>query len=240
MLSGLGDDLAAGPKGSDCGREMEPHDDISRFAAPSACTSSVATPRPTPQGLDTPLASDSNIQGNVLAGFNKDHQGLLFLQFADRPTAQTWLAAVRPRLASNDAVTSFNRRFSVARRQSGSDPADLAAVWLNLSFTAPGLQLLAPDSIASLAQHQSAGTLDPGVALWLTPSFDAGLAGQVGDTGDSAPTDWFFGGPDHPIHAIMCVAADRRSDLDLELGSTTWSRRDPRSADHLRAGRGHA
>jgi Dyp-type peroxidase family len=172
------------------------------------------TIRPAPDRTALPLVTDINIQGNVIAGFNKDHQMLLFLRWHDADTARAWLTNILPRLSTNQAVADFNRRFSAARRNSGGDPEELFAVWNNISITVEGIKLLAPAALDELNQHDPR---DPGVQMWLTGAADSVVAEQVGDTGQSAPARWLFGRPDEPVHAIVCVAADRLADLAAEL-----------------------
>lgn len=170
--------------------------------------------RDAPDKIALPLLKDATIQGNVLAGFNKDHQMLLFVWWADADAARAWLTELRPRLAQNKDVASFNARFSNARRRSGRDPETIFALWNNISFTSAGIRSLAPTALDQLIQH---GALDAGLQLWLTGSADSDVAQSVGDAGPSDPGGWLFGGPAQAVHAIVCVAADRRSDLDTEL-----------------------
>ncbi|MCW2528550.1 MAG: peroxidase [Pseudonocardiales bacterium] len=168
-------------------------------------------------GSKTPLAENDNIQGNVLAGFSKDHQMLLFMNLATITAGRAWLAELRPRLATNKAVAGFNRRFSAAHRESGGDPEDLAALWTNVSFTAAGMQLLAPAAIKALNDLKPDAGLDAGVHLWLAGAGDPGLIKRVGDVGTSAPEGWLFGKPEQAIHAVVCIAADRPDDLNTEI-----------------------
>ncbi|HEY7050349.1 MAG TPA: hypothetical protein VH373_24250 [Jatrophihabitantaceae bacterium] len=168
--------------------------------------------RPAPEGErrdGQPLRDDANIQGNVLAGFNKDHQVLMFVEWPDQASGRAWLTELRPRLATNRAVTAFNAAFSAARAGSGGDPSDLTAVWTNISFTASGILTLAPDALASLA-------IIPGIALWLGEPWDETATAQVGDTGDSAPDHWLFGRRGQRIHAVVCIAADVPGELAAE------------------------
>src|ERR671933_1372842 len=41
-----------------------------------------------------------NIQGNILAGFNKDFQALLFLKIVDTARAKAWLRFITPSIAT--------------------------------------------------------------------------------------------------------------------------------------------
>jgi Dyp-type peroxidase family len=147
----------------------------------------------------------------VLAAFNKDFQTFLFLQLPAAEQGRVWLHAIVRRVATTAQVAPFNEAFSRALHVSGSDPEHLAAVWLNLSFTAPGLEILAPDALRQL----QAAEVDPGVRLFLEGA--AAQALRVGDTGRSAPENWVFGRADQPIHVILTVAADRSDDLTVEV-----------------------
>src|SRR4051794_21740912 len=95
--------------------------------------------QPPPEPLPLPeypaLRASQEIQGNILAGFRKDHQQLLLVAF-DQGDAHAWLNSLIPRIATTEQVAVFNDLFSQARRQGGGDPEDLTAVWVNISFTA--------------------------------------------------------------------------------------------------------
>jgi Dyp-type peroxidase family len=187
-----------------------------RHAAPRRAPAEWPAARPAPEGVTRqPLREDANIQGNVLAGFNKDHQVLMFVSWPSRRTGQAWLTELRPRLASNRAVTDFNMAFSASKKaRAGRDPDDLTAVWTNISFTAAGIKSLAPKIVASL---QKTPSLDPGVALWLKDPWDKEVAARLGDTGDDGADNWLFGRTGERIHAVVCIAADLPRDLDAEI-----------------------
>ena len=91
--------------------------------------------------IDEPLLQGSEIQGDGLAGFRKDHVTLLFLEFDEQRIADVkrWLSTLT--LATLDAVHAFNAAFSVMRKQLRADPP-LHACWLNIGFTARGLKKL--------------------------------------------------------------------------------------------------
>ncbi len=135
--------------------------------------------RPIPTG--TPLKTDTNIQGNVLAAFNKDWQTFLLLQWPNADQARAWLTALLPRLSNNASVAAFNADFSAKRHAGGGDPEDLAALWVNVSITGAALAMLAPDASTAL----NALPVDPGVN-----HFTAGApndAAAVGDVGPAIP-----------------------------------------------------
>lgn len=161
----------------------------------------------TPAAQELPLRTSDEIQGNILAGFNKDRQTFLFIQFTDASKARAWLGALAPRIATTRQVAAFNDQFSAARRASGGDdPQALKATWVNLGLTAAGLRKLAPGLANDIAKFGS---------------FNLGAVAQaaaLNDRGASAPEHWLFGGPRQPsIDALVTVAADDPNDLRLEL-----------------------
>jgi Dyp-type peroxidase family len=171
------------------------------------------TSRPAPDPQSQLLRGDRNIQGNVLAGFNKSHQMLLFLSFPDAAVLRTWLGQVTPRLATNAGVAAFNERFSSSRRASGSDPENQFAVWSSLSITKEALAILDPAALQELTDnvgHEAA------IRVWLDGAASSELRTAIGDPSTDA---WLFGAGHPEIHAVLCVAADRSADLHLELAN---------------------
>lgn len=168
----------------------------------SAMTGAGAEPAP------LPLRESADIQGDILAGFKKDHVSLLFLQFEDADRARAWLADLAPRIATTRQVAGFNEKFSRARRASGGDDPDaLNATWLGVSLTYPGLRLLSgrPDPL----EHAPAGT-----TLEAFVHGAAARARELGDIDDSATDQWLFG-HEHgrEIHAVVTIASDTAGGL---------------------------
>lgn len=173
-------------------------------------------PPPQPPAPQTPpmrelptypaLRSDCNIQGNVLAAFNKDFELLLFLQFPDQRRGQQFIADLLPLVSSNADVAGFNAAFSEARRSAHEDPDDLSSTWLSVSLTPHGLETLSPGVDALLGQPQ----WDPTLARLLA---GATTAPDVQSSGDEAPSSWFFGRPTQTIDVVVVLAADSASDL---------------------------
>jgi Dyp-type peroxidase family len=153
------------------------------------------------------LRTSDEIQGNIIAGFRKDRQQLLFVSFTgSAANGRSWLTAVLPRIATTHQVAAFNDAFSAAKAgNGGDDPVALAAVWVNVSFTASGLRTLAtsdpfaPDTQDAFVEGAAAA------------------AGRVGDSNASAPANWLFGRSDQTIDAVIVVQADRESDFRVEL-----------------------
>ncbi|MET9854287.1 peroxidase [Streptomyces sp. NPDC006450] len=151
-----------------------------------------------------PLRTDRDSQGDILAGFRKDHACFLFLHFRDAGKARRWLAGLLPSISTTEEVARFNRAFSRARRRSGGiDPDSMATLWTGLSLTHPGLVLFAgKEPFPAAPAGSSAEAFTQG---------SAARAQQLGDTGTSAPQSWLFGSqePGRVVHAVLTLAADQ-------------------------------
>ena len=156
---------------------------------------------------DLRLRESEEIQGDVIAGFKKDHVTLLFLKFEDSARARAWLKTLTPRIATTRQVATFNEAFSAARRASGGDdPKSLKAVWTGISFTFPGL--------AALTGREPYESAPLGGTLEAFREGSAQRAGALGDSGENSPDNWLFGnGTTQPVHAVLTIAADTAVDL---------------------------
>lgn len=162
------------------------------------------------------LRKSSEIQGNILAGFHKDHQVFLFFGFPaqtpnlplDQDRARQWLKELIPRLATTKEVADFNRRFSAARQvNGGDDPENMKAKWINLGLTPLGLTRLGTPQVA-----QDLQTFYQGHSFLTGPQVKAPDLGDVAPNSD--PAHWVIGGPNQTlVDAILTVAADDPDDL---------------------------
>lgn len=171
--------------------------------APAGAT---APAPPPPAGAGLRLEA---IQGNSLAGFNKDHQQFLFFGLPAVGRARSWVASMVDQLATCSEVLAFNDlyRRSVKRSRSSAP----TAVWVNLALTFSGLQALGVDR-SELETFPEA--------------FRQGMrarAGLIGDVGASAPGGWVapLGSPH--LHGVLIVAADSAQDLQREVRAQTAS-----------------
>ena len=91
-----------------------------------------------------PTLNMKNIQGNVVAGFKKPFQTLLFFRIATR----TWLGSSWPSPSSPAAwrppikVLEHNREVDQALASNSTPPK---ATWMNLAFSSAGLRKLRND-----------------------------------------------------------------------------------------------
>lgn len=118
----------------------------------TAASSSAADPAS--GSVDEPLLNTHDIQGNILAGFNKDHQRLIALQIRDVAAARRWLIRILPYVSTLAEVYTFNALFSMRRARLGRDPRTLKVTWMNLAFSR--------DGIAKLSSEEEADALPDG------------------------------------------------------------------------------
>jgi Dyp-type peroxidase family len=160
----------------------------------------------TVQQIDPPLNLDE-IQGNILAGFNKDHQTLIFFRLSEDPTAaKDWLAELTPDVASTNEVKAFNDLFKIVNGRRDSrhrgERGTVESTWVNVAFTFAGLGRLGAQNLAQFPE-----------------AFQQGMASRAelfGDVGDNAPAGWVFGAPG-TIDGVVIVAADSAEDVNREV-----------------------
>ncbi|MER5733464.1 peroxidase [Streptomyces sp. NPDC002138] len=172
---------------------------VTTAPAPAPGPAAPAASRAAAQAL--PLRVDTTTQGDVLAGFRKDHVCLLLIHFHEAPKGRGWLERLVPELSTTDQVTRFNSDFSAARHlRHGVDPSTMSVLWTGLSLTHPGLRVLAgKDPFPAVPAGSTAEAFREGAAA---------RAEQLGDTGDSAPDAWLFGAAVDDVHAVLTLAAD--------------------------------
>jgi Dyp-type peroxidase family len=173
-----------------------------------------------PEEAKLPLRSSTDIQGNILAPFNKPHQAFVFLNFKNNQAgARGWLAELTEedgRIATTEAVARYNDKYK--ERKERREPQE-SKVWMNVGLTCSGLLTLHPELAPDLAVYE---------AFWQGPlgerRDDKGqvttTAALLGDEGRGDPNDWVIGGPHQPpVDAIVTIAGDSEGDLWGENGT---------------------
>jgi Dyp-type peroxidase family len=153
-----------------------------------------------------PVLNIENIQGNNLAGFNKDFQTFLFLKIVDVHDFKHWLKSVVPFIATAAEVLAFNRLFKEIRKRRGESRA-VQATWINIAFSFNAITQLTDDADA-----------------FEDEAFKQGLAARSEELGDPTEPDaegnkhnWVFGGPHNEADVMLIVASDDRNDLFAEV-----------------------
>jgi Dyp-type peroxidase family len=158
-----------------------------------------------PDVPDEPVLDVRNIQGNILGGFNKDFQILLFLEITQVDQFRRWLKELTPFVATTAEVLAFNRLFKEIRSRRG-DSLTVQSTWMNLAISSTGLRKLAPGEADKFKDQ----------------AFQEGLARRseaLGDPteGEGSPGTWVVGSGDNEADVVLVFAADDRDDLLAEV-----------------------
>lgn len=151
--------------------------------------------------VSNPPVRLSNIQGNILAGFNKGFQDFLFLTFANRSTARAWIEEIT---SSPIGVANSHSRKVLDFNAAFKGNTSIKAEWVHLALSYRGLQFIGiPDD-----------ELDK-----FPDAFREGMAARaeiLGDEGRSAPDRWLkpFDDSCSHIHAVLIAAADDLATLN--------------------------
>lgn len=192
-----------------------------------------------PAAPQEPVLAINNIQGNILAGFNKDQQTLLFLKVTNQQDFRRWLGELVPFIATTAEVLAFNRLFKEIRHRRGAETRTVQATWVNVALSFQALQLLAGDGsgLRSLAHEfpdykKWADDLDVLTAdAFKDEAFKQGLQArsiELGDPRDAEPGEdpeaiegnrhnWVIGGPDNEADLVVIVASDSPVELAAEV-----------------------
>jgi Dyp-type peroxidase family len=150
--------------------------------------------------MTTPLdelteQDQDDVQGN-LAGFNKDHQRLVFVTFPDAATGRLFLGALHPELTSAKDVLGFNYLYKTQIILKGESPIALASTDVNVILSFAGLAILNAEGLAFFPEE-----------------FQAGMSARAavnGDIDDSDPKNWLSPfTAEETVHAIVILAGDR-------------------------------
>jgi Dyp-type peroxidase family len=176
------------------------------------------------------LKDSEEIQGNILAAFNKPLQLFLFVSFNhDRDGAREWLRRLvgEGRIATTRDVAPHNWEYRQLRKEHGARRLRRQPMvrrdWMGVGLTSWGLVTLHPELATDLVPYGAfwrgpLGGARDAHGNWLAP------AAMVGDEDKSDPSGWVVGGPDQdPVDALVTIAADdeegleerKRSELDL-------------------------
>ena len=167
--------------------------------------------------VDESLLDVHEIQGNILAGFNKDHQLLIALAIQDVAAAKAWLTRLAPHISSLSEVWQFNQLFRAKRRRLNHDPTGLIATWINVAFSHGGIVKLASASDAD-------GVPDQAFRQGL-PARAASLGDTAAVAGEPVSGDWIVGADGKVPDILLIIASDDEGQLQ-------------RAASQLRPGMG--
>ena len=155
--------------------------------------------------VEEPVLALDDIQGNILAGFNKDYQTLLFLVIHQPEVFKLWLRQLIPFVATTREVLHFNRLFKELRTRRGIETRAVMATWINLAFSSAGLRKITPDTES-----------------FIDEAFRQGLAKRSESLNDpvsgaGSPANWLVGGTSNEADLVLIVASDSSEELAREV-----------------------
>jgi hypothetical protein len=173
----------------------------------SALLRAQSTRDPTrPDARNEPVLAVKKIQGNILAGFNKDYQAHLYLAIRDgaERAFRLWLGRLVPFIATTAEVLAFNRLFKSIRKRRGGETKTVMATWVNVALSFRGLKLLARGE-NDLSKHadrfedyRRAKPEEFSVERFTDAAFRQGMAARSVEVLSDPPHStkhWRFGGP---------------------------------------------
>jgi Dyp-type peroxidase family len=191
-----------------------------------------------PDASNEPELAVRNIQGNILAGFNKDHQVHLYLRILDDHVEdfRMWLGRLVPFVATTSEVLAFNRLFKEVQHRRGVETRTVMATWINVALSFRALELLAGDGGAlskyatNFEDYQKADKDQFQVDRFSDVAFRQGMAKRSVDVLSDPPDaahgresmegnrhNWVFGGPDNEPDVVIIVASDSAAELGVQV-----------------------
>jgi Dyp-type peroxidase family len=150
-----------------------------------------------------PKVNFSNVQGNILKGFNKPNFRLIFFKLTDIPMAKEWLRKMGDRVPStNELIISSNDFKKKTKRDRTYRPQE---TWLHVSLTAGGIRKLGKK-----------------IPISAKSAFNLGMkkrAIMLGDIGQSSPKNWIEPFKTIGMDGLLIVASDQEDDADASVSN---------------------
>ncbi len=153
---------------------------------------------------EEPALRVDQIQGNILAGFSKDNQALIFLRIEDPKQFKKWLQTVVPFIATTEEVLLFNRLFKAIRSRRGVETRTVTSTWLNIAFSFAGLR--------KLDRTQSELFKDEAFREGLAKRSET-LSDPVNEKDEGFQKNWVIGGTGNEAEVVVILASDSPEDL---------------------------
>lgn len=180
-------------------RGLDPRYSAVREAPSPALWQSNGAGPPVPDGRPEPVLAMANIQGNIVAGFNKDFQTLLYFHIDDARQFKPAVAELGHRVATAAEVLAFNRLFKHVVNRRGY-PGTLKSTWMSVAFSFAGLAKLSKDA-----------------ALFADRSFQGGWVKRSTALDHSEGWKVEDGPGDNAADVLIIVAADTEDDVEAEV-----------------------
>ena len=168
----------------------------------------------TPDTKLEPLLNWDDIQGNILGGFNKDHQSLIGLKFSsDLAHNKKFLSDLSKQVTTLKEVLSYKTTRARLMREEGIEPTNLKAVWTAAALSFEGLRTLTPEADLYTDLEFRNGL----------PKSSARLGDPTVQSGVNDFSQWVVGAPGSIPDVLIIVAADDVDELHDAVNVLTQS-----------------
>ncbi|MTE01683.1 hypothetical protein GIY56_15445 [Paracoccus sp. YIM 132242] len=150
---------------------------------------------------DEPRLDTGDIQGNVIPGFRRRFQTLVYYSAGSEGILRAALSVLAPQLTAAPPVLR-HRDARKAALERGEPEPDLPDLWVNIALGAAALDRLDEENVRSL---------DPGFSVGMQPSRTGDHWKPVEDDGDPNPwhpENWVVGKPSAPLDLLVILAFD--------------------------------
>ncbi|MCY7452844.1 Dyp-type peroxidase [Bacillus altitudinis] len=163
-------------------------------------------------GIIEPVLEAEEIQGNILAGFNKDFQHFLFFEITQPRLAKGWIRYIQPQISSLKEVVSFNHLYQTMWARQGTEPDGLIVTWMNIAVSFSSLQkIISPEQLNDFGK---------------TSAYVKGLkarSGLLGDpkdpTAEGHTNNWVLGGGANNPDLCLIIASDCQNQLQKKIST---------------------
>jgi Dyp-type peroxidase family len=162
-----------------------------------------------------PVLDVNEIQGNIIPGFNKDHETLLFFEIVDVSQAKKWIGLISNQISTLYEVQNFKKVYKSLKQRLGGEPSDLVATWTNIAFSYDGMKKLARN------MEEVNEYLDKNFKTGLTNSVSLNLGDPTEPSAEGNFKNWVVGGPTSRPDIVLIVASDNSQTLETHVQSLT-------------------
>ena len=162
-----------------------------------------------------PVLDVNEIQGNIIPGFNKDHEILLFFEIVDASQAKKWIGLVSSQISTLYEVLNFKKVYKSLKHRLGGEPSNIEATWTNIAFSYDGMKKLAKN------MEEVNEFLDNEFVLGLNRGVSSNLGDPTDPSAEGYFDNWVIGGPTSKPDIVLIIASDNLQTLETRVQAIT-------------------
>lgn len=138
-----------------------------------------------------PVLDVTDIQGNIIPGFKKDHRTLLGFTINNSNEAKKWVKLLSSHISTLYEVLNVNRTYKSEKKRLDAEPTDITATWTNIAFSYSGIRKLVKDMEEIELDYAFDNTFKNGL-----PKSSIGLGDSTDPNAEGNISNWVIGRPD--------------------------------------------